>query len=94
MPKLKTKPDDREAIALAAWDAIEDLRRWRRNAKGNLVLEWEGQRLTVFSRKGRYFWCRAYEDGETEFSSQGYRNQNVAVAALAELIGRELYEVM
>lgn len=63
-----------------------ELRWWRRSARGNLVRQFDGSTLTVFKRRGEWWWCIATgEEEETKFSPQGYETEEDALYALAEV---------
>jgi len=69
----------------SARSAFAKLTNWRRTSKGSLIREYEGERLTVFWRQGKYCWCIDDGDGP-RFSRDRFDTEAAALASLSETL--------
>ena len=72
------------------FDRISDfLLSMHENQKGNLVCEYDGRLLTIFTnRRGKYQWS-IYDYENVHYAPQNYENQEDAAAALLDALDEE-----
>lgn len=65
---------------------------WQRNIRGNISRTWEGNRVTVFFRQRRHWYCINHSDPniEPEYSTESYASEDDAIFALAQAVVAEL----
>jgi hypothetical protein len=60
---------------------------WHRSARDNWTREWDGYRITVFRRRGAWFFVyQPPDDGRSRFSSHGYECRQDAQHAAGERV--------